>query len=50
MGEGWVGVNASAPAANDSASWCAARDALFVTGPTGTNVNDLRILLVGPSP
>jgi hydroxypyruvate reductase len=35
-------------AANDSAAWFAARGALFVTGPTGTNVNDLRILLVGP--
>jgi len=37
---------AAALAANDSASWFAARDALFVTGPTGTNVNDLRIILV----
>lgn len=34
---------AEALAANDSAS-CAD---LFVTGPTGTNVNDLRIILVG---
>jgi glycerate 2-kinase len=34
----------AALAANDSAS---AVD-LFVTGPTGTNVSDLRILLVGP--
>jgi glycerate 2-kinase len=40
---------AEALAANDSAAWFAARDALFVTGPTGTNVSDLRILLVGPS-
>jgi glycerate 2-kinase len=32
-------------AANDSAAWLAARDALFITGPTGTNVNDLRIIL-----
>jgi hydroxypyruvate reductase len=39
---------AAALAANDSAAWFAARGALFVTGPTGTNVNDLRILLVGP--
>jgi glycerate 2-kinase len=39
---------AAALAANDSAAWFAARDALFVTGPTGTNVNDLRIRLVGP--
>ena len=37
---------AAALAANDSAAWFA-RD-LFVTGPTGTNVNDLRIILVGP--
>lgn len=35
---------AAALAANDSAS---AAD-LFVTGPTGTNVNDLRIMLVAP--
>ncbi|HYI64067.1 MAG TPA: DUF4147 domain-containing protein [Allosphingosinicella sp.] len=35
---------AEALAANDSAS-CAD---LFVTGPTGTNVNDLRIILVRP--
>jgi glycerate 2-kinase len=39
---------AAALAANDSAAWFAARGALFVTGPTGTTVNDLRILLVGP--
>lgn len=38
---------AGALAANDSAAWFAARGALFVTGPTGTNVNDLRIILVG---
>lgn len=37
---------AAALAGNDSAAWFAARDALFVTGPTGTNVNDLRIILV----
>jgi glycerate 2-kinase len=30
---------------NDSGTWLARRDDLFVTGPTGTNVNDLRILL-----
>jgi len=35
----------AALAANDSAAFLAARHALFVTGPTGTNVNDLRILL-----
>ncbi|HEV2817131.1 MAG TPA: DUF4147 domain-containing protein [Allosphingosinicella sp.] len=39
---------AAALAANDSAAWFAARDALFFTGPTGTNVSDLRIILVGP--
>ncbi|HEY0028148.1 MAG TPA: DUF4147 domain-containing protein [Allosphingosinicella sp.] len=35
----------AALAANDSAAFLASRNALFVTGPTGTNVNDLRILL-----
>jgi hydroxypyruvate reductase len=30
---------------NDSGTWFAARGALFVTGPTGTNVSDLRIIL-----
>lgn len=30
---------------NDSGLWFAARGGLLVTGPTGTNVNDLRILL-----
>jgi len=39
---------AAALAANDSAAWFAARNALFVTGATGTNVSDLRIILVGP--
>jgi glycerate 2-kinase len=39
---------AAALDANDSAAWFAARDALFVTGPTGTNVSDLRIILTGP--
>ena len=39
---------AEALAANDSAAWFAASSALFVTGPTGTNVNDLRIILVAP--
>jgi hydroxypyruvate reductase len=38
----------AALAANDSGPFFAARDALFVTGPTGTNVNDLRILLTPP--
>ena len=32
-------------AANDSGGFLAARGVPFVTGPTGTNVNDLRILL-----
>jgi hydroxypyruvate reductase len=31
--------------ANDSGRWFAERGALFVTGPTGTNVSDLRIIL-----
>jgi glycerate 2-kinase len=31
--------------ANDSGTWFEERGALFVTGPTGTNVSDLRILL-----
>ncbi len=30
---------------NDSTTWFAGRGGLFVTGPTGTNVNDLRIIL-----
>jgi hydroxypyruvate reductase len=34
--------------ANDSGAFFAHRGALFVTGPTGTNVNDLRILLTPP--
>lgn len=38
---------AEALAANHSAAWFAARSDLFVTGPTGTNVSDLRIILVG---
>jgi glycerate 2-kinase len=33
---------------NDSGGWFADRGGLFVTGPTGTNVSDLRILLVAP--
>lgn len=36
----------AALARNDSGGYFARRGALFVTGPTGTNVNDLRILLV----
>jgi glycerate 2-kinase len=31
--------------ANDSGTWFAERSGLFVTGPTGTNVSDLRIIL-----
>jgi hydroxypyruvate reductase len=38
---------AAALAADDSANWFAAAGDLFVTGPTGTNVNDLRIVLSG---
>jgi hydroxypyruvate reductase len=37
----------TALAENDSADWFAARGGLFAPGPTGTNVNDLRIILVG---
>jgi hydroxypyruvate reductase len=40
-----AGDAAVALAANDSAPFLAAAGALFVTGPTGTNVSDLRILL-----
>ena len=31
--------------ANDSGTWFDQRGGLFVTGPTGTNVSDLRIIL-----
>ncbi len=34
-------------AANDAGGYLDDRDALLVTGPTGTNVNDLRVLVVG---
>lgn len=34
--------------ANDSGGWFAKSGGAFVTGPTGTNVSDLRILLVAP--
>lgn len=47
---GEAGDAAAALAANDSAAWFAARGALFVTGPTGTNVSDLRIILNSPPP
>jgi hydroxypyruvate reductase len=43
-GEGWPGGEA-ALASNDSGGFFGRRGALFVTGPTGTNVNDLRIIL-----
>lgn len=33
---------------NDSAAWFASVNGLFAPGPTGTNVNDLRIVLVAP--
>lgn len=33
---------------NDSGTYLGARDALVRTGPTGTNVNDVRVLVVGP--
>jgi len=36
-------------AANDSARFFAGQGGLFVTGPTSTNVNDLRIILTSPS-
>jgi hydroxypyruvate reductase len=36
----------AALAANDSGAFLEARGALFTTGPTGTNVNDLRVILV----
>jgi hydroxypyruvate reductase len=42
-----AGEAAAALAANDSGTFFARRGGLFVTGPTGTNVNDLRILLTG---
>ena len=35
-------------AANDSGGFFAALGDTFVTGPTGTNVSDLRVLLTGP--
>ncbi|HTU09771.1 MAG TPA: DUF4147 domain-containing protein [Allosphingosinicella sp.] len=40
-------AGAAALAGNDSAGWFAAAGGLFAPGPTGTNVNDLRIILVG---
>ena len=34
---------------NDSYAALEAGEGLLVTGPTGTNVNDLRVALVSPS-
>ena len=39
---------AEALAANDLGGYFDALGDLFVTGPTGTNVNDLRIILIAP--
>jgi hydroxypyruvate reductase len=41
-----AGEAAAALAANDSGTFFSRRGSLFVTGRTGTNVNDLRILLL----
>jgi glycerate 2-kinase len=41
-------AGAAALATNDSAAWFAASGGLFAPGPAGTNVNDLRIILVAP--
>lgn len=41
-------AGAAALASNDSAAWFKAANGLFAPGPTGTNVNDLRIILVAP--
>lgn len=46
-GEVWRGGEAALEA-NDSGSFLRERGGLFVTGPTGTNVNDLRIILAAP--
>lgn len=40
-------AGAAALATSDSAAWFASTGGLFSPGPTGTNVNDLRIILVG---
>lgn len=37
----------AALSAGDSGGWFSRHDHAFITGPTGTNVNDLRIILVG---
>jgi hydroxypyruvate reductase len=41
-------AGAATLATNDSAAWFASTGGLFQPGPTGTNVNDLRIILVSP--
>jgi hydroxypyruvate reductase len=41
-------ASAAALNSNDSAAWFASTGGLFAPGPTGTNVNDLRIILVAP--
>ena len=43
--DGGTGDGEAALAANDSESFFAAVGGLFVTGPTGTNVSDLRVIL-----
>lgn len=43
--EGGAPGGEAALEANDSGAWFEARGGLFVTGPTGTNVSDLRIIL-----
>jgi hydroxypyruvate reductase len=45
-----LNLDASAAlASNDSGAFFTALCDAFVTGPTGTNVNDLRIILIDPS-
>ncbi|MFB6150794.1 MAG: glycerate kinase [Haloarculaceae archaeon] len=46
VGDGEAPAARDALAANDAGSFLGARDALVVTGRTGTNVNDLRALVV----
>jgi len=41
-----AGIARDALARNDAATYLKSRDALVRTGPTGTNVNDLRVLVV----
>jgi hydroxypyruvate reductase len=40
----------AALAANDVSPYLEGRNGLILTGPTGTNLNDLRVLVVRPSP